>query len=449
MVSKILCILFAFLLFSSQIYAWAEHPLLVKPILENLDYWETADSVEVRSLVSFLEDNSPALAEFLENHEQWAMENLYNYRSRPDELRLDTTLRGEDLRTAFLLSIRVNPDSKLPLYLHLLPGDTLASDHRICALKVSVFDNLKKERKTDYRKLREGENVHPLDVLVTANDEPDYGLDIGLFEDNGTWYGERFGFGNQPFGNPNLPYSSQAPFHMSFYHEPALIYRFMPALDNSLLESRLFLYRELSLFAFSRGEDYWGWRFLGWSMHYATDLTMPYHSTALPGYNIFQMIGAQLNALRGNDEPMREIVQLVSNRHTVIEAYQWMELHRALEERIHDHVFLKALSAEVDVPEFGLDFARSTASEAAYQNSRKMDSALRAAMPDFLVNDPSVEVWFKAELREVNRLALEHSGAAKLEFLNREIAARFRDANAVVLSLFYSVVGDATLKSRD
>ena len=43
-------------------------------------------------------------------------------------------------------------------------------------------------------------------------------MDIGLFADNGTDFGQGYGFGIQPFGNPNLEYSSQAPFHMGFYH---------------------------------------------------------------------------------------------------------------------------------------------------------------------------------------------------------------------------------------
>ncbi|TVR81395.1 MAG: hypothetical protein EA409_06780 [Saprospirales bacterium] len=437
---KVLTISLVFLLFSNHVFGWAEHPLLVQPILEKLDYWETVDSVEIKSLVSFIEANAGKLYTFLEEHEKWASENLCNYRYRPHELRLDTFLRGEELRTGFLMAIRVNPNSKLPLYLHLLPGDSVPIEQNLSALEVSVFDNLKRERNTRYRKLFEGALAHPLDVLVSANDEPDYGLDIGLFEDNGTPYGEIYGFGNQPFGNPNLPYSSQAPFHMSFYHEPGLVYRFMPGLNNSLLESRLFLFRALSLFSFSQGEDYWGWRFLGWSMHYATDLTMPYHSTALPGFSTLQMIMTQLNAWRGNEGGMKDIIQLVSNRHTVLEAYQWLELKSAHERGLSDHDFLQAFSEEVEVPDFTLDFARKTASRAAYLNAQNLDKALRMAMPELLVDDPGIEVRFKSELREVDRLALQHAGAAKIEYLNREIADRFRDASAVVLSLFYSVI---------
>lgn len=55
-------------------------------------------------------------------------------------------------------------------------------------------------------------------MIASANDEPDFGMDIGLFADNGTDFGQRYGFGQQPFGNPNLDYGSQAPFHMGFYH---------------------------------------------------------------------------------------------------------------------------------------------------------------------------------------------------------------------------------------
>ena len=63
-----------------------------------------------------------------------------------------------------------------------------------------------------------------LAVLATAADEPDYGHDINLFSDNPGEAGQRYGFGTQPFGDPRFEFSSQAPFHMGFYHEAAVIY---------------------------------------------------------------------------------------------------------------------------------------------------------------------------------------------------------------------------------
>ena len=46
---------------------------------------------------------------------------------------------------------------------------------------------------TRYVRLNEGDLVSPFCVLCTANDEPDYGFDLGLFEDNNTPFGAKYG----------------------------------------------------------------------------------------------------------------------------------------------------------------------------------------------------------------------------------------------------------------
>ena len=160
--------------------------------------------------------------------------------------------------------------------------------------------------------INEGELAHPPDVLTTANNEPDYGIDLGLFKDNMTIQGKQFGFEKQPFGNPNLDYSSQAPFHMSFYHETQFLYRFEPTLKHTFLEQRVNQFRELAIFAFKHDQPYWGWRFLGWSMHYATDATMPYHSKPLPGYSIIQLLWINLKAAPGFRKARRNAIPLFS-----------------------------------------------------------------------------------------------------------------------------------------
>ena len=94
--------------------------------------------------------------------------------------------------------------------------------------------------------------------------------------------GARYGFGTQPFGDARFEYSSQAPFHIGYYHESALIYRAAPFLARTYPEMRVQQYLGLARFAFESGHDYWGYRFLGWALHYVQDLTQPYHSKALP-----------------------------------------------------------------------------------------------------------------------------------------------------------------------
>ena len=70
----------------------------------------------------------------------------------------------------------------------------------------------------DLRTLAAGDPVTIAEVIASASDEPDFGMDVGLYEDNGTAFGAVYGFGETPFGNDNLDYGSQAPFHMGFSH---------------------------------------------------------------------------------------------------------------------------------------------------------------------------------------------------------------------------------------
>ena len=113
-----------------------------------------------------------------------------------------------------------------------------------------------------YWALAPSEPVSIAEVIASANDEPDFGMDVGLFADNGTDFGQRYGFGIQPFGNPNLEYSSQAPFHMGFYHLDWLTRAAQPSLLRTYPLWRIALFGELAELAFSTGHDYWGWRFL-------------------------------------------------------------------------------------------------------------------------------------------------------------------------------------------
>ena len=46
--------------------------------------------------------------------------------------------------------------------------------------------------RTTYVGLSSGDRVDPAVVLATASDEPDFGMDIGLFSDNGTDLGLRY-----------------------------------------------------------------------------------------------------------------------------------------------------------------------------------------------------------------------------------------------------------------
>jgi hypothetical protein len=107
-------------------------------------------------------------------------------------------------------------------------------------------------------------------------DEPDFGHDINLFSDNPGEAGQRYGFGTQPFGDPRYEFSSQAPFHIGFYHEDAIIFTGAPYLERNFWpEWRAYRFATAWRACLREGPPVLGHRFLGWAMHYIQDMTSP------------------------------------------------------------------------------------------------------------------------------------------------------------------------------
>ncbi len=429
-------------LVSAKGFAWEEHPIMAKAALEDNPYWKTADSVMAKSLKTFLLETSAELAVFLEKQESWSRQNLPNYLHRPDALAFDANGGEEDIVNRFLYAIRLNPNIRLPLYLYTMPGAETGNSPIAELDQITTLPQRKGQYSATYVFLHEGEVVHPFSVLTGANSEPDYGFDLGLFEDNNTEYGSFYGFGEQPFGNPNLPYGSQAPFHMQFFHEAGIVYKFAPFMNNTFLDYRVHLFRDLSVFAFENQQEYWGWRFLGWSMHYAADATMPYHSKPLPGVSVLKMLWINLKAILGFPQATRNAVQLVSNKHTIIEGYQAQEIRRAFLANENDHPFFQALkNPEPHVP-FSNDFLKDVAAKGAVDNARSFDRAIKRNFPSYMVKDPGVEVLDLPEFNTIAEQMRNERPEAAVE-LNQALAERFKSLSMTIISLFYSVVEEA------
>ncbi len=436
--------------------AWSGHHMLSRPALEDLDIWERQDSVQAISLRRFLLETETELAAFLQNQEAWSRTHLPHYEPRPEELAFRATGEPGDILLRFFHAVRMNPESKVPLYLQLLPGETPGERERIPASEVSIWGeydagendarendaeevDAAEDESTSYVRVEPGERLHPLDVLVTANDEPDYGFDIGLFEDNQTDHGRKYGFGRQPFGNPALAYGSQAPFHMGFYHESRIVYAFGSFLNKTFLDYRVHLFRDLSRFAFDQGQPYWGWRFLGWSMHYAGDITMPWHSRPLPGYSTLRMLWVNFKAILGFTRSRDEAIQLSSNRHIAMEAYQRQEMRSAWLNQQQDHPFFRALRDPYPIVPFTSDFMRKKASKGAARQAKHLDKVVRKALPDEMVDDPGVEVTRLESLEHVAQIVRDEDPDAAAK-LNDAIAERFRDYSRTLRSVLFSVV---------
>lgn len=422
--------------------AWSEHPLLAYPVLSSIPDLTTRNPVEVQSLKSFLIKEEKGLADFLRKYEAWAKINLPNYALLPQGLEFNCTGNESDIVSRFLTALRLNPNIKLKLYLHLLPNQQVNGRSTIMPSELTTLTDVSSLTHTRYVELKEGEMVAPLDVLCTANDEPDYGFDLGLFEDNGTNYGKIYGFGVQPFGDPKLEYGSQAPFHMGFYHEARLVYTFGPFLKKTYPEYRISLFKALSEYAFASGNDYWGWRFMGWGMHYLGDLSMPYHTAPLPGMSAARMIWINLKAILGFPKSKNNAVQLVSNKHSVLEQFQWLAMREAYY-NYNNSPLIAALSEEITITPYSDDFARNVVSKISVDRSRRVDKVLKNTCPPLLVKDPSFEANKSQELDNLMQEIRNYKGNQAIDDLNALLLEMFRTYSMSLRSYYNAIISKA------
>ena len=421
---------------------WSEHPMLIYPILRTMPEVAGASDVEVKSLHRFLIEEEEGLEALLREQELWAQEHIRNYLARPEALAFSATGNANNLLQRFFYAIRINPNVKMALYLHLLPGEHSGERNMVNPYSLTTLSNLHEMLYATYVSLEEGEFVAPMYVLATATDEPDYGFDLGLFEDNGSSWGDIYGFGNQSFGNPNLEYGTQAPFHMGFYHESWLVFAAAPFLKRTFVEYRIHLYKTLSEYAFRKGQDYWGWRFLGWATHYLNDMSMPYHTSVLPAKGALAMIWINVRAMLGFPRSRDNAVLLLSNRHTVYEHFQWLVLREAHLSGNNDHPFLKALMHPVDNIEYDNDFPRQVAARESARVSKKHDKKLREYVPKYLVSDPDYIISHSAELEDLLDVIRSEKGESAVEGMTAMIAERFGALSMHTRSFVSGVLGN-------
>ncbi|MDH4580862.1 phospholipase [Pseudomonas sp. BN415] len=362
----------------SAALAWSNHALGTTLALAGLPQIKDAPPVQVESLASFLEEEGVALEQLLDEQEEFFRDNLPGYPARPDDLRW-IPLHGGDHRKAFLMALRVNPEIKLAHFVQALPGMDWSGRAPLDASDVLVFRKLSLWREWRFYQVHPGEMLPALAVVASAADEPDYGHDINLFSDNPGEVGARYNFGKQPFGDARFEFSSQAPFHIGYYHEDEIIYHAAPYLARTYPEVRVYQYLGLARFAFESGHPYWGYRFLGWGLHYIQDLTQPYHAKALPGHGTLRLIWVALKATVGLDSDKLAAIEQVANRHTEVEQYQADWLRKLLREGSNDNPLLRAYAdnrTDGDYPPFDGESLRRVVSQESYDAADDFDARI-------------------------------------------------------------------------
>ena len=358
-------------------WGWSNHTVGSYLALQDLPALREAPQVDVETLEQFLAQQYGAVAELLEEQERFARQHFAQYPPRPDSLKLPA-VPGDHLQQAFLNALRINPQIHLAMVIQPMPGKDLPEREHLKAEQVMVEQTLSPWNRQRFIRVAHGEKVSALAVLASAADEPDYGHDINLFSDNPGEVAGRYGFGPQPFGDPRFQYSSQAPFHMGFFHENAVVYAAADFLQRSWPDWRAYQYMGLARLAFATSHPYWGYRFLGWGLHHIQDLTQPYHAKPLPGVELASMLLMEGKALAGFDSDKHAAIERVATRHMEVEKYQSAWLRRLLRAG-QAHPMLEAyvnLTEDASYPPYSVDYLREVVSAQSAEQSAAFDEAI-------------------------------------------------------------------------
>ncbi|MCU1715774.1 phospholipase [Pseudomonas sp. 5P_3.1_Bac2] len=357
-------------------WAWSNHALGSRLALSELPALQ--QPVRYEPFSAFVRAEAPALEQLLDEQERFAVAHFADYPARPEALRFSAQASTEQpLAEVFLQALRVNPQIRLAGFIQQLPGQADEGRAPLKPEQVLIFRKLGPWSHWRYLTLNPGDTVTALQVLSSAADEPDYGHDINLFSDNPGELGARYNFGPQPFGDARFEYSSQAPFHIGYYHEPALIYLAAPYLRQTLPHWRVYQYAGLARLAFASGHDYWGYRFLGWAMHYLQDLTQPYHSKTVPGYSTTELLWAAVKGALGDERERKALITRVADRHTAIEQYQLERMQHLLAQSTGaPPALLAAYGSATDspaYPEFSADYPQHVVAAEANLSADEFD----------------------------------------------------------------------------
>jgi hypothetical protein len=404
--------------------AWSNHTYPAYRVFEKMPEVAAAAPVVVEPLEVFLKAQEKPIEALLARQEIWASRHLAVYPPRPAALAFKAAPAASDSqrRIAFLTALRVAPNSRFALYLQPDPVNPSALPGK--PLPHARVDTLPEQPNSQLRfvAIKAGDKVAPLGVLASAADEPDYGLDINLWEDSPSDWGKTYGFGALPFGNPALYFSTQAPFHMGFFHEDRVIYLAAPFVKKTFPMMRVNQYTSLAALAFKTGHPYWGWRFTGLALHYLQDLTQPYHASLSPGNASLKLIGINVLAMAGFPRLKDEMIVLLSNRHLALEKYQNQLIYSAALAK-QDGAFEQALrntAKDGSYPAWSDVYARDVVSLQAHALAPQLVERLVAALPPKYVSDPSFD------------FGVHESGIDLVAELNQQSSAKLGPLNSTV-----------------
>jgi hypothetical protein len=415
----------------SQALAWGNHSFPTYRALEKLHEVADAAPVVAEPLDAFLRTEEKTIEALLASQEAWAVANLEKYPPRPASLAFAASANAdasdEARKRAFLMALRVAPNSKFALYLQTdpwnpTPGQTIGVDALSpLAAPINSYQRL--------IALRPGDTVSALAVVASATDEPDFGLDVFLWNDSPSEWGQYYEWGPIPFGDPSSAAASQEPFHMAFLHESHTLYWAMPELHRTFLGLRHYQFSTLAALAFRTGHAYWGWRFSGLALYYLQDLVEPYRARLSPNDATVKLLGAQTLASLGFGSMKNDYQMLRANRIRVIEKYQSELMDSMAQGKTESNLSRVLRNGEKDksYPDWNDRYLRDVVSPQAIQFSARLAAALITAMPPAYVSDPLYD--FGANASGINLLAelskRDPTDRARLDNILTELLGNF------------------------
>jgi hypothetical protein len=145
----------------------------------------------------------------------------------------------------------------------------------------------------------------------------------------------------------------------------------------------------------------------------------------LPGVDTIDALWSVMQGKTG------EMVQLVSNRHGVIESYQYQRLKQALDEADWAHPILSAIAddtsdAPLDYEPFVLQLTEESVAAAS-----AFDEAIEMFVPPRLVDDPRFEWTGSGEEPDIIELVRAYSGATGIDGLDAAVVVQLQRFSTV------------------
>jgi hypothetical protein len=273
-----------------------------------------------------------------------------------------------------LIALRLNPKATIPYVRAIEPEE----------MSVPVDHDMSRSGPPapSYKQTAEQEQMKISEVFATFSDEPDWGMDQELFSVEG------YPYGRAPFGI-ETGLSSQAAFHMAFYHENRVLTSIFPDLKITFVKQRARLFLELARLAMRKGAPYWGWRFAAWAAHYPQDLTQPYHARALP-FPLARILWGVVRRLVswGSAPPSKNFLV---NRHHIFEAVAHYMINEAAKNRL-EFACVPALEKGGVYAGCRLDQVMRDCSKVAANLAVEMNRTFERVIDDPRIDDPEYSV---------------------------------------------------------